>query len=58
MYSLKQCLIGAAGILAVIFLAGAAALYYAASWLPSPQAAEPADGIVVLAGGRFVVPER
>ena len=45
-------------VLAVIFLAGAAALYCAASWLLSPQAPEPADAIVVLAGGRFAAPER
>lgn len=58
MYSLKRSLVGAVGVLATIFLVGAAALYYAASWLLSPQAPEPADGIVVLAGGRFVVSER
>lgn len=58
MYSLKRCLIGVAVVLAVIFLAGAAALYCAASWLLSPQAPEPADAIVVLAGGRFAAPER
>jgi uncharacterized SAM-binding protein YcdF (DUF218 family) len=50
MYSLKRCLMGVAMALAGILLAGAIALYYAASWLLSPQAPEAADAIVVLAG--------
>lgn len=50
MFSLKRCLMGVALALAAILLLGAAALYYAASWLLSPQAPERADVIVVLAG--------
>jgi uncharacterized SAM-binding protein YcdF (DUF218 family) len=50
MYSLKRCLIVAAVVLAGILLIAATALYYAASWLLSPQAPASADAIVVLAG--------